>query len=123
MSIENCLSNVKIILKPWGHEKIFAHTKKYVGKILHINPGHRLSKQYHEIKDETIFVLSGVLKAYINDAETEYILTEGQSLRVFPGMIHRFESSEDVDLPTILLEVSTPELDDVVRLKDDYERT
>ena len=122
MIIEDCLNVAKIILKPWGHEKIFAHTEKYVGKILHINSGHRLSKQYHEIKDETIFVLSGVLKVYINDIETEHILTEGQSLRIFPGMIHRFESPKRFDTPAILLEVSTPELDDVVRLKDDYER-
>ena len=113
--------NAKIVSKPWGHERIFAHTDKYVGKVLHIDPGHRLSKQYHEIKDETIFVLSGTLEAYLGDEESKHIMTEGQCLRVPPKTIHRFEAPKGGE-PVVLLEVSTPELDDVVRLEDDYER-
>jgi len=115
------LGIAKVVPKPWGHERIFAHTDKYVGKILHIDPGHRLSKQYHEIKDETIFVFSGVLEAYVGDEETRHIMIEGQFLRIRPGTIHRFEAPKSGE-PVVLLEVSTPELDDVVRLKDDYER-
>ena len=78
-----------IVDKPWGHEQIWALTNKYVGKILHINEGHKLSLQYHRVKEETIYVLEGTL---------ELILEEG------------------------LMEVSTTELDDVVRIEDDYSR-
>jgi mannose-6-phosphate isomerase-like protein (cupin superfamily) len=109
------------ILKPWGYEKIFAHTEKYAGKILHINPGHRLSKQYHEIKDETIFILSGVLRLYVNDVEIAHVMSEGQCIRLYPNTIHRFEAPDSGDA-VILLEVSTSELDDVVRIEDDYDR-
>ena len=111
----------EVILKPWGWEKIWAHTDKYVGKILHINPGHRLSLQYHEVKDETIHVLSGILKVYSTKLQIEHTMSEGMSWHITPGQIHRFEAPEGGE-PVVLLEVSTPELDDVVRLKDDYNR-
>jgi quercetin dioxygenase-like cupin family protein len=106
-------------IKPWGHEDLWAFTDKYVGKILFIKAGHRLSKQYHNIKDETIHVLSGDLKLYLNEMENEILAYEGASFRIHPGLIHRFEATND---DVILLEVSTPELDDIVRLKDDYDR-
>ena len=110
-----------VVLKPWGWEKIWAHTDKYVGKILHINPGHRLSKQYHEVKDETISVLSGVLRLYTTEFEIEHTMGEGMSLRIRPGLIHRFEAPAGGG-PVVLLEASTPELDDIIRLEDDYNR-
>ena len=118
---EGKITNAIVVLKPWGWEKIWAHTDKYVGKILHINPGHRLSKQYHEVKDETIHVLSGILILYTNKLEIVQTLTEGMSLRILPGLIHRFEAPANGP-PVVLLEASTPELDDVVRLEDGYNR-
>ena len=111
----------EVVLKPWGWEKLWAFSDNYVGKILHINPGHRLSLQYHEVKDETIHVLSGVLKLYMNRYQVEHTLSAGMSLRIQPNTIHRFEAPEGGE-PVVLLEASTPELDDVVRLEDDYNR-
>ena len=106
--------------KPWGHELIWAHTDRYVGKLLHIKAGHRLSRQYHEVKDETILVLHGELVLELGHGEslTSRRMGELESYHVEPGTIHRFVAEQDVDL----LEVSTPELDDVVRLIDDYGR-
>ena len=115
------IASAQTVLKPWGYEKIFAHTEKYAGKILHINPGHRLSKQYHKTKDETIFVLSGVLSLYMNGTEVAHVMGEGQCVRLYPGIIHRFEAPESGEAVT-LLEVSTSELDDVIRIEDDYGR-
>ena len=107
--------------KPWGHEEIWAETDRYVGKILAIRKGHRLSLQYHEVKDETILVISGRLGLELEDDEGELVKSElgpGASRRVLAGRKHRFAAVEDCEL----VEVSTPELDDVVRLEDDYKR-
>lgn len=112
----------KKINKPWGHEIIWSHCNKFVGKILYINKGHKLSRQYHEQKEETIFVLTGtlLLEVGIPGQYFEKIdLKEGQSFHVTPGTIHRF-CAPDGDVR--LVEVSTPELNDVVRLEDDYNR-
>jgi|TARA_R110000824_G_scaffold39325_3_gene119013 quercetin dioxygenase-like cupin family protein len=106
------------IEKPWGHEIIWAETKDYVGKVLHINAGHRLSKQYHEIKEETIYVIKGILYNYDENDNIQKILP-GQSLHVTPHQIHRFGANETA---VELVEVSTPHLNDVVRLEDDYKR-
>jgi mannose-6-phosphate isomerase-like protein (cupin superfamily) len=110
----------KIVEKPWGHELIWAHTDRYVGKILHINKGESLSYQYHVVKDETIRLLTGVLEMDIErDGERRKLrLAPGECLRIAPGMKHRMSAVEDCDV----LEVSTPELDDVVRLEDRYGR-
>lgn len=110
----------KIVDKPWGYENIWAHTERYVGKVLHINKGESLSYQYHVVKDETIRLLSGVLEM---DIETDGVrsklrLAPGECLHIVPGMKHRMTAVEDCDV----LEVSTPELDDVVRLEDRYGR-
>lgn len=107
--------------KPWGHEEIWAETDKYVGKILHIKSGHRLSRQFHNRKDETIRVMSGVLILEIGQSEhvRRDIMMEGTSCRISPGTVHRF-CAERGDVQ--LIEVSTPELSDVVRLEDDYVR-
>ena len=112
---------MKKITKPWGWELWWAETDKYVGKQLHIEAGHSLSKQYHEIKDETIFVLCGKLILEIGDGETmeRLVLPEGSSYHITPNTIHRFIApSGGCDL----MEVSTPETDDVVRLEDNYGR-
>tara|TARA_R100000808_G_scaffold24694_1_gene57648 strand:+ start:962 stop:1294 length:333 start_codon:yes stop_codon:yes gene_type:complete len=104
--------------KKWGHELIWAETDGYVGKLLHINAGHRLSLQYHEIKEETVYVLSGIL--YVYDGEGNITkLSPGQSFHVKPKQIHRFGANESA---VEVMEVSTPHLEDVVRLEDDYGR-
>ena len=107
--------------KPWGHELIWAHTDRYVGKILVIETGRRLSLQRHEIKDETILVRSGRLRLFLEDdagVVRESELGPGEHRRVETGRIHRYEAIERCEL----IEISTPELDDVVRLEDDFGR-
>ena len=107
--------------KPLGHELIWATTDKYVGKILNIKSGHRLSLQFHRIKDETIIVKSGTLLleyGQSTDFLTSLVLNEGQSFHIRTGLIHRMSGVTDVEV----IEVSTPELFDVVRLEDDYNR-
>jgi mannose-6-phosphate isomerase len=107
--------------KPWGSEIIWTHTDRYVGKLISVNAGARLSLQFHHKKDESIYVVEGTLNLHLeNDAgEVEQIkMGPGKFARILTGRIHRFEALTDVKL----IEVSTPELDDVVRLEDDYGR-
>jgi len=111
----------RYVPKPWGHELWFAHTDRYAGKLLHVTAGHRLSLQYHERKDETSYLLSGrMLLCQGDDADSviEREIEPGHVWRNEPGMIHTIEAIEDA----VVLEVSTPELDDVVRLVDRYGR-
>lgn len=112
--------DVTIVPKPWGHETIWAHTDRYVGKILHIRAGEALSIQYHERKDETIHLLSGELiyRVQLDGELRDMHLTRGESFRITPGTVHQMEAVTDCDV----LEASTPELDDVVRLQDRYGR-
>ena len=115
-------TEIKEILKPWGKEIWFANQPEYVGKILHIKKGHRYSLQYHEKKKETQFLLKGKVKFYLGkDAENlnEILLNPGDKLDVYPNMVHRAEALEDAEI----LEVSTNDLNDVVKLSDDYGRT
>jgi mannose-6-phosphate isomerase-like protein (cupin superfamily) len=108
--------------KPWGHELIWAQTGRYVGKILHIRKGHALSLQYHLKKDETVHVLSGSLRFVTGeDGEElrEALLRPGESFHITPLLRHRMIAESDCEI----LEVSTPELEDVVRLEDRYGRT
>jgi len=106
--------------KPWGYELVWASTAHYVGKILHIDQGHALSLQYHERKDETIYVLRGEILLRLVEHETtiERRMPEGSQVHLTPGTVHQFEALVTSDL----LEASTPELDDVVRLEDRYGR-
>ena len=109
------------IEKPWGYELIWAETDQYVGKILHVNAGEALSLQYHELKDETLFLLSGTMLLRVGPTVgelEEFTCTEGQAFRVKPRTIHAIEAITDCDV----LEASTAHLDDVVRLKDRYGR-
>ena len=107
--------------KPWGHEEIFARTDRYVGKILSIRSGEALSLQYHERKDETIRIMDGemdlVVGTNVDDLET-LRLGPGDVFHIVPRTIHRMVAVTDCSL----FEVSTPELDDVVRLEDRYGR-
>ncbi|MGC1166473.1 MAG: cupin [Solirubrobacterales bacterium] len=107
--------------KPWGHELWFAQTDRYAGKLLHVRAGQRLSIQYHAEKDETSYLLSGRLRLSQGSSVDSLVTTEletGAAWRSEPGQVHTIEALEDV----IVVEVSTPELDDVVRLADDYGR-
>ena len=107
--------------KPWGYELIWAETDRYVGKILHVRAGHALSLQYHERKDETIHLLRGTMNLWVGastNALEQVELREGESFRITVGTVHRMEAVTDVDI----LEASTPDLDDVVRLEDRYGR-
>ena len=107
--------------KPWGYEIWWAATDQYVGKILHVNRGHRLSLQYHELKDETSYVLSGrliLVQGDSLDSLSERVVSVGDVWRNRPGTIHTIEALEDSDV----LEASTPHLEDVVRISDNYGR-
>jgi len=108
------------IEKPWGYEVHWALCDKYCGKILHIQPNHRLSLQYHKEKEETIYVMSGVLILWESDNEEfSQTLGPGSVYHVKPGQVHRFGAgTTDV----VLMEVSSPEIDDVIRIRDDYKR-
>ena len=112
----------KKVEKPWGHEIWWARTERYVGKLLHVRKGESLSLQYHRVKDETVMVQSGrMLFETRGPAETELKgleMTAGQAFHITPGTVHRMTALEDCDI----VEVSTPELDDVVRLEDRYGR-
>jgi quercetin dioxygenase-like cupin family protein len=120
MAMKALLHNEQKVEKPWGYELIWAHTERYVGKVLHIHQGESLSYQYHVVKDETIRLLSGLLEMDLEvDGQRSTIrLAPGECLHIVPGMKHRMTAVETCDV----LEVSTPELDDVVRLEDRYGR-
>ena len=107
--------------KPWGYELIWARTDRYVGKILHVAAGHVLSLQYHNQKDETMHLLRGelILRTQPGDQLVERRLRPGESVHIPPGLIHQIEAVVDSDV----LEASTPELDDLVRLSDRYGRS
>ena len=109
------------VAKPWGYEIWCAVTDRYAGKILHIAAGHELSLQYHERKDETIYVLSGAMELELDDDAGElhtHRLLPGQGQRIQVGRRHRMRALDETEV----CEVSTPDLDDVVRLEDRYGR-
>ena len=109
------------IHKPWGKEEILIKTKNYVMKRITISPGSRMSLQYHEHKEETIYVLEGVLINWKTEKmEDHFTLMPGETYHVKPGVVHRFGSPNEIQ--TVILECSTTELEDVVRLADDYDR-
>ncbi len=108
--------DVKVVAKPWGEERWLAHTDRYAAKLLIIRKGQRLSLQYHERKHETQYIQSGRVRYTLGDREL--IAEPGTTIVLPPGAIHRMEALEDA----CIFEVSTPDLDDVVRLDDDYGR-
>ena len=115
------LSAVRRVEKPWGYELIFAQTDRYAGKILHVNAGEALSLQYHEEKDETLYLLQGEYELTVEERGTMVTrtMTAGGAYRIPPGTKHRMTAgAQGCDI----LEVSTPELHDVVRLEDRYGR-
>lgn len=115
------MSKFKVIEKPWGREEVVEINDKYMVKRLTMWAGHRCSLQYHSLKMETIYVLSGVLKIVqgsSQDSLEDKLYRAGDTITIPPGLIHRMEGVEDA----VYLEASTPEMDDVVRLVDDYQR-
>lgn len=114
------MSEVIKVDKPWGYELRWAITDRYVGKIIHINKGHALSLQYHNRKDETIYLWSGKLlfEIDVNGTLEQRHMKPGEAVHVTPPTVHRMTAIEDCDV----FEVSTPELEDVVRLEDRYGR-
>ena len=107
------------IEKPWGYEIVWAETKNYVGKILHINAGCKLSRQYHQYKEETFLVKEGEMMLEIGNPPQESLhMLPGQTFHCPPMTVHRMIAITDVDV----IEVSTSQLDDVIRLEDDYGR-
>ncbi len=120
---DDCLTPVKKVEKPWGAEEWLAVTDKYVLKFLHLNKGHKFSLQYHEQKEESQYLYKGKLKLTLGRKEDPKHLEEseflpGECLHIMPGTIHQVEALED----STIIEASTTELMDVVRLKDDYGR-
>jgi mannose-6-phosphate isomerase len=111
---------VVVVNKPWGYERIWASSERYVGKILHINAGEELSLQYHNQKDETVHLLFGELVYRVKLGETldDVKLKKGESFRITPGTVHQMLAVTDCEI----LEVSTPELNDIVRISDRYGR-
>jgi|SRR6185437_11876825 len=106
--------------KPWGHELVWARTERYVGKILHVKAGHVLSLQYHHRKDETMHVLRGelILRTRPGAELESRAFRAGETVHIPPKLVHQIEAVVDSDV----LEASTPELDDLVRLEDRYGR-
>jgi len=108
--------------KPWGYELLFAWTEKYAGKVIFVKQGHRLSLQYHRFKDEAMLIQYGKVLIEIEDTngnKKSLSAGPGQCIHIPPLTRHRLQALEN----TTLIEVSTPELDDVVRLADDYGRS
>jgi mannose-6-phosphate isomerase-like protein (cupin superfamily) len=110
------------IEKPWGHELVWALSEQYAGKLLSVKAGQRLSLQFHKEKDESWYLLEGRAKLEFagpgEKATTSEVVTPGAAFRIKPGTVHRITAVEDV----LMLEVSTPHLDDVIRLEDEYGR-
>jgi mannose-6-phosphate isomerase-like protein (cupin superfamily) len=121
-SLDQWASDVRRVEKPWGHELIWAVTDIYVGKVLFVKAGHSLSLQFHRQKDESWFVQTGRAKLELGEAGKsvlkEEVIAAGAAFHYPPGTVHRVTAIED----TTILEVSTPHLDDVVRLEDAYGR-
>ena len=106
----------RVVDKPWGREVWYAHTDRYAGKILEVKAGHILSLQKHLVKHETMLLQAGRVRFTLNDEVFEWL--PGEIVSIPPGNVHRMEALED----SVILEVSTPELDDLVRLEDRYGR-
>lgn len=123
-NISKSSSETMIVEKPWGFEEIWAVGKSYAGKKLWIEPGHRLSKQYHKTKEETIIVISGELLLETEEKGASQIrkLKNGEAFHIKPGYVHRFGADANSS-GVMLIEVSSPELKDVVRIEDDYKRS
>lgn len=112
---------MKRVDKPWGHEIWWSVTEKYAGKILFVKKGHSLSYQYHEVKDESMYLRSGRMEVELEEGDKpvkKFTLSPGEAIRILPLTRHKMTAVEDSEI----FEVSTPEVDDIVRLGDEYGR-
>lgn len=115
------IKKIQRIEKPWGYELIWAHTDKYVAKILVVHAGHALSLQYHREKEETMFIESGeclIESGHTPQELSQKLYSPGDVFHVIPGLLHRIHAKTECRI----FEVSTPHLNDVVRLEDNYGR-
>jgi len=116
--------DIPFVNKPWGYERIFADTPQYIGRYIFIEAGHKTSRQYHQLRDETVYVLGGPFHLEIGpDDDAEIIslgMGTGESYHIEPGVVHRFCAPADSDVE--LIEVSTAQWEDIIRLEDDYSR-
>lgn len=116
------ITKEKVIIKPWGKEEILIKTDNYVMKRITITQGNRMSLQYHENKEETVYVLSGTLIVWHSEDLYDHdLFTPNATYHVKPNTVHRFGAPDCED--TIIIECSTPQLTDIIRLSDDYGRT
>jgi mannose-6-phosphate isomerase len=121
LDLDRFAVDVKRVDKPWGYELVYASTDRYSGKVIFIRAGEQLSLQFHREKDETIYVQSGRVEFEIGDPGKPVdreVVGPGRAFHLPPGTVHRLRALED----TVILEASTPQLDDVVRLEDRYGR-
>ena len=122
LALDRFAAAVDRVEKPWGYEVVYAQTERYCGKLIFVRAGEQLSLQFHRVKDETIYVHSGRIEMEIRDPGSSALDREvagpGRAFRLRPGVVHRWRALED----SVILECSTPELDDVVRLEDRYGR-
>ena len=116
--------DIPFINKPWGYERLFAHTEAYLGKYIFIEAGHNLSRHYHQTRDKTLYVLTGPLHLEVGPEDGGEILSmgliTGEAYQVVPGCVHRLCAPEGNDVE--LIEVSTPQPEDIIRIEDDYAR-
>jgi len=116
--------DIPFVNKPWGYERLFAHTSSYIGKYIYIEPGHKLSRHYHHTRDKTIYVLMGPLHLELGPDEQGEILSvgliTGEAYRIAPDTVHRLCAPPDNEVE--LIEVSSSHPEDIIRLEDDYER-
>jgi mannose-6-phosphate isomerase len=121
VDLDRFATDVQRVEKPWGYEIVYALTDRYCGKVLFIRAGEELSLQFHRRKDEVIYVHAGRIELEIGDPGgpvDQEVVGPGRAFHLAPGVVHRWRALED----TVVLETSTPELDDVVRLEDRYGR-
>ena len=112
---------IERVEKPWGHEIVFAHTENFAGKVIHVRKGEQLSLQFHREKEEVVYVHEGQIELEVRERgrpPTLEVVGAGRAFRLAPGVVHRWKALEDA----VILEASTPQLDDVVRLEDRYGR-
>jgi mannose-6-phosphate isomerase len=121
LDLDRFATDVRRVEKPWGYEVVYALTERYCGKVIFVRKGEELSLQFHREKDEVVYLHEGRIELQVGEPGRPLdveVVTPGRAYRLRPGIVHRWRALED----SVVLEVSTPEIDDVVRLEDRYGR-
>ncbi len=121
LDLDRFATDVRRVEKPWGYEVVYALTERYCGKVIFVRKGEELSLQFHREKDEVVYLHEGRIELQVGEPGRPLdveVVTPGRAYRLRPGIVHRWHALED----SVVLEVSTPEIDDVVRLEDQYGR-